>query len=191
MPDLLVIEAEIVAKEAPLPERYAQSIELIQLFESDSLLKNDKNWKDYKNSLYALDEPISKEKFIETLNKHFHTSTSTNKNIRALLRQHGIILNFSKAEEDLLNKMEDTFTIQAGTSDEKNAWYSVGYYHNSLQHELSHMLHIRKIHALTGNLRHLDSLELMDVDFVRYNNFTVLPFPVKYLREIICLNQSE
>ena len=87
--------------------------------------------------------------------------------------------------------MEDTFTIQAGTSDEKNAWYSVGYYHNSLQHELSHMLHIRKIHALTGNLRHLDSLELMDVDFVRYNNFTVLPFPVKYLREIICLNQSE
>ena len=53
------------------------------------------------------------------------------------------------------------------------------------------MLHIRKIHALTGNLRHLDSLELMDVDFVRYNNFTVLPFPVKYLREIICLNQSE
>lgn len=185
MPDLSMIEREILAKDEPLPNSLSQTTELVKLFEMDLSIIQDKHWKSFKQAIYVLDEPVSKTHLVDTINKHFHTSSDTNKAIRTLLRQHGVILNFSKAKDDLLNKMTDTFTIQAGTINEDVAWYSVGYYHGSLQDELSHMLHLRKIIALKGNLRHLDLLELMDVDFVRYNNFTVLPYPTKYLREIL------
>jgi hypothetical protein len=52
------------------------------------------------------------------------------------------------------------------------------------------MLHVRKIKALQGELKHTELLALMDVDWVRYNNFTVLPYPIKYLREIIAMQEQ-
>lgn len=49
---------------------------------------------------------------------------------------------------------------------------------------LPHMVHLREIRALQGKNLMDELLPLMDVDFVRYNNYTVLPFPLKYLREM-------
>ena len=190
MPDLAPIQAEIVAKDQPFPSAYSDSIELIRLFETDKSLISDDNWKNFTNDLHRLAEPISKKAFIDTLNSHYRPQHTVNKVVRALLRQQNIILNVSKAKDNLLEKLPDMFSIQAGKLDTTTAWYSVGYYHASLKTELSHMLHVRKIKALQGELKHTELLALMDVDWVRYNNFTVLPYPIKYLREIIAMQKQ-
>lgn len=190
MPDLAPIQAEIVAKDQPFPPKYSDSIELISLFETDNTLTQDNNWKNFTDGLHRLAEPISKRDFVDVLNQHYKPQSRVNKSIRAILRERNIILNVSKAKDNLLEKLPDMFSIQAGKIDKTTAWYSVGYYHASLKEELSPMLHVRKIKALQGELKHTELLALMDVDWVRYNNFTVLPYPIKYLREIIKTHQA-
>lgn len=44
---------------------------------------------------------------------------------------------------------------------------------------------IRKVVSLGDKLEYEEMLPLMAVDFVRNNQYTVLPFPYKYLREYI------
>ena len=44
--------------------------------------------------------------------------------------------------------------------------------------------HLYKINQLNDSKNIVkDLLELMGVSFVKYNSFTVLPYPIKYLRE--------
>jgi hypothetical protein len=44
---------------------------------------------------------------------------------------------------------------------------------------------MRKVISLGEELEYEEALPLMAVEFVRNNQYTVLPFPFKYLREYI------
>lgn len=63
-------------------------------------------------------------------------------------------------------------------------YYNVGSYGTGMQSSIPKASHLYKINQLNGSKNIVkDLLELMGVSFVKYNSFTVLPYPVKYLRE--------
>ena len=189
LPDLNRIESELKQNEASLPEYYRIGSNIATLLKDLTDVKDDKKCNDFIDELNEQTQPLDKNKLSRLIKNHYHTSTNKYKDIRKSLLQQDIVLSFSKANDNLFDKMGDLFTIRAGSVnsiDNKSiAWYSVGYYHTSFQQSLPHMVHLRMIKSLQGKNIYQDILPLLDVDFVRYNNPTVLPFPIKYLREMI------
>lgn len=55
----------------------------------------------------------------------------------------------------------------------------------SLQKTLINASNIREIHVVKGNLVFEPLLDTLNVDFVKHGELTVLPFPFKYLRELM------
>lgn len=188
IPDLLLLEKELIQKEASLPEEYSSPEELILLL-SQSKTSTDEEWKAFINELSNVHEPLKKIKLKQIINDHFDPRSAQNKQIRQTLRDVGIIFSISKSIESLQEKMGDLFAIRAGEIDNKTAWYSVGYFYNSIKQALPHMVHLRCIETLKGRNIYQDILPLLDVDFVRFKGTTVLPFPIKHLRELIQLHE--
>lgn len=62
-------------------------------------------------------------------------------------------------------------------------YYYVGTKRGSLQGSMHNACAVRKVVSDTGNIEFSELLPLMAVDFVRNKQYTVLPFPFKYLRE--------
>ena len=62
-------------------------------------------------------------------------------------------------------------------------YYYVGTKRGSLQRSVHNACVIRKVVSQTGELEFTELLPLMVVEFVRDKQYTVLPFPFKYLRE--------
>lgn len=63
-------------------------------------------------------------------------------------------------------------------------FYNVGQTLSNIQFNISKASHFYKVHCIDNSICFMkDILKLMSVDFVKYNELTVLPFPVKYLRE--------
>ncbi|UNK04529.1 hypothetical protein MN210_09585 [Psychrobacter raelei] len=86
--------------------------------------------------------------------------------------------------------MPDLFIISTGKTDNENAWYSVGYYSQSLQQSWSHMIRIKQLKELKSDVVHQQLLPLLDVDLIKYKALTVLPYPLQYLREMIAINNA-
>lgn len=190
IPNLSLIESEIRQNDAKIPAHFATSTALIAILEQCEL-PLDENWFSFTDALLELHEPIDKEVLRKLINRHYGKGSTNTGLLRQALQDHGIKLGFNKSGADLMAKMGDLLTIQGGMKDDKTAWYSVGYYLESFQHSLPHMVHLREIRTLQGKNIVDKLLPLMDVDFVRYNNYTVLPFPLKYLREMAELIEIE
>lgn len=62
-------------------------------------------------------------------------------------------------------------------------YYYVGTKRASLQGSIHNACAIRKVVSYSGDIEFSELLPLMAVDFVRNKQYTVLPFPFKYLRE--------
>lgn len=62
-------------------------------------------------------------------------------------------------------------------------YYYSGYLGSSLNRSLPHACRIRKVCSTGQTLQFQRYLPLLEVDFVRANGWTVIPFPFKYLRE--------
>lgn len=63
-------------------------------------------------------------------------------------------------------------------------YYNVGTYGFGMQSNIPKASHLYKISQLNNSKNIVeDLLELMGVSFVKYNSFTVVPYPVKYLKE--------
>lgn len=68
-------------------------------------------------------------------------------------------------------------------------YYYSGYFGQSLKWSLPHACRIRKITSTGAMLNFEKYLPLLEVDFVRTNAWTVIPFPFKYLREWTALQR--
>lgn len=62
-------------------------------------------------------------------------------------------------------------------------YYFVGPKRTSLQNSINNACAVRKVVSETGEIEYRELLPLMAVEFVRNKQYTVLPFPFKYLRE--------
>ncbi len=187
LPNLSLIEEEIRQKDKALPQHLKNPNELIALIE-DCQIASDECWHAFITELHQTDV-VDKSTLRQLINKHFHTSSKQNQLIRNKLYENGVTLSVSKSKDKLFELMPDLFSVQAGQIDEANAWYSVGYYTQSLKQSLPHMIRIKQLKALKGDVLHQKILPLLDVDFVGYKAPTVLPYPLKYLREMSAINK--
>lgn len=67
--------------------------------------------------------------------------------------------------------------------------YFVGTKHNGLHTSVHNACIVRKVISSGEKIVFLKLLSLMAVEFVRNNQYTVLPFPFKYLREYNLLDK--
>lgn len=75
--------------------------------------------------------------------------------------------------------------------DDTHAIYCVGDIGSGMKQKLERAAVIREIEAVGGSgLIFEELLPLMGVEFVRYGQLTVIPFPFKYLREGIKMAES-
>lgn len=68
--------------------------------------------------------------------------------------------------------------------------YSVGPYGKTLNKTIPTAPHIYEVKVLDGQERMIDVLKTLGVQFVKYNNYTVIPYPFKYLREWVLMNKT-
>lgn len=63
-------------------------------------------------------------------------------------------------------------------------YYNVGTFGTSMQSTIPRASHLYRINQINNSKNIVKNLlELMGVSFVKYNAFTVIPYPIKYLRE--------
>ena len=70
-------------------------------------------------------------------------------------------------------------------------YYNVGKERTNIRFDFQHASHFRRI-IKVGNSKNLvkELLKLMSVSFVKYNELTIVPYPVKYLNEFIEMNKK-
>ncbi|MGL5382206.1 MAG: hypothetical protein ACRDCC_01795 [Culicoidibacterales bacterium] len=108
--------------------------------------------------------------------------------IKKQLRAGQTQLRNKEQRDQLLNAMLDItwFQYQAGY------YYFVGSVGNGVQATFSVANRIRKVESYQNDPIFFDKLlDLMNVHFVRNNRLTVIPFPFKYLREYIAMEEAE
>ncbi len=74
---------------------------------------------------------------------------------------------------------------------ENNSYYSVGIKGNGMNTKIIRAPHLYKVEVLSGENVMEKILLTLSVTFVKYKSFTVLPYPVKYLKEYILLMENE
>lgn len=71
-----------------------------------------------------------------------------------------------------------------------NKYYNVGQDYKNVQLKFVNASHLRRIIIVDGSKNLVEELlDLMSVSFVKYNELTILPYPVKYLNEYIEMNK--
>ena len=120
-------------------------------------------------------------------------------NINAIERTEIITLPYSQLFKELpisksKNKKEELYS---GLCDinyyETNAesYYNAGQLLPNIQMQIQRASHLYKIICIDNSKCFMTNiLELMSVGFVKYNELTVLPYPIKYLREYIAMNNK-
>lgn len=69
-------------------------------------------------------------------------------------------------------------------------YYNVGPLGNGMQSSIPKASHLYKINTINNSKNIVkDLLDLMGVSFVKFNSFTVLPYPIKYLKEFAKIDQ--
>ena len=87
-------------------------------------------------------------------------------------------------EEYLLDNLLDIKYYEKEDYDGRHSFnYNVGTRKDSLNASIHNACAIRKVVAQTNKIEFDELLPLMDVEFVRNDQLTVIPFPFKYLRE--------
>ncbi|MBD2248571.1 hypothetical protein [Nostoc sp. FACHB-888] len=128
---------------------------------------------------------LDKNSFRKLLNDNIGSGTSVADKFRSYLtNQHNIRLSFPKNKESLKELFDASLNINYFAETDKEAYYFVGDRREKVKFSFKDACHIRRIAAVKGSeLIFKQLLPTMDVDFVRTNQSTVIPFPFKYLRE--------
>ena len=144
---------------------------------------------EWKNKLSVETEMITKKSIKKILNMKSGTASKFN---RFLHQKYGIWIDgeLRKGEFEYLYQIGNLLNIKYDYNendylDGRAFVYYVGAKGNNKKTKYPNACCMRKVISLGETLEYEEALLLMTVEFVRNSQFTVLPFPFKYLREYI------
>lgn len=144
---------------------------------------------EWKNKLFVETEMITKKSIKKILNMKSGTASKFN---RFLHQKYGIWIDgeLRKGEFEYLYQIGNLLNIKYDYNendylDGRAFVYYVGAKGNNKKTKYPNACCMRKVISLGETLEYEEALPLMTVEFVRNSQFTVLPFPFKYLREYI------
>lgn len=144
---------------------------------------------EWKNKLSVETEIITKKSIKKILNMKSGTASKFN---RFLHQKYGIWIDgeLRKGEFEYLYQIGNLLNIKYDYNendylDGRAFVYYVGAKGNNKKTKYPNACCMRKVISLGETLEYEEALPLMTVEFVRNSQFTVLPFPFKYLREYI------
>ena len=179
------IEEELLLLEADKELDKEQMIDALLHFKEDSPELVKKNKEDFEQVLNNLknrkEEYIDKKFFYKKILKKGKLREGFNEYLRT---EYRILLNLSKSKENLplydLDAMTDIHYSVFSDSDGELIKYFVGSA-QSLNESVARSNLIRKITGKT--LKAEEILPMLTLTFVRNGQYTVIPFPYKYIRE--------
>ena len=148
-----------------------------------------------KNKLLASDEPITKTNF-RVMMDYRHFRAAAKEWNRFLHGNYGILIMPELKCEDFeeLYCLENVLDIKHYACQDhlgtKEFHYFVGTKRKMLQSSLHNACIVRKVLSTGDSINFQVLLPLLAVDFVRNNQYTVLPFPFKYLREYAAMQST-
>ncbi len=144
-----------------------------------------------KKSLFNLDEieriklALENDKakyFIMDSTGHINTISPT----EIIVLPTEKVLEEKKKTKDYKEEfMEGIFDIH--TYDIEGELYYTSGVKDNIQSNIDKATHFYKVNTYNGRNIFIDLVKTVGVDFVRYGNYTVLPYPFKYLREYVNL----
>ena len=144
---------------------------------------------EWKNKLSVETEMITKKSIKKILNMKSGTASKFN---RFLHQKYGIWIDgeLRKGEFEYLYQIGNLLNIKYDYNendylDGRAFVYYVGAKGNNKKTKYPNACCMRKVISLGETLEYEEALPLMTVELVRNSQFTVLPFPFKYLREYI------
>lgn len=196
VPNLPEIAKIINEVETPLPE-YKNTgntlADLIDKFAMQSMSKDSDKISLLIDELKKLsDEEINKN----SLNKMINATTGKNSTVTKELRnyflnEYNIRLIFSKDKDYREELFDAALDIKYFVNSDTEAYYFVGQ-RDINKYSFKDACYFRKIVAVNGSkLIFKELLPTMDVDFVRTGESTVIPFPFKYIREHLNLEEGK
>lgn len=120
--------------------------------------------------------------FLMDSSNHINTIASTN---IIVLPTEKILEKKQKNKSFKEEFMEGMFDVHSYEID-GDIYYTSGIKSN-IKFDIDKATHFYKINAFNGRNIVVDLIETVAVDFVRFGNYTVLPYPFKYLREYVKL----
>ena len=153
----------------------------------DETQKYFENVKKWKNILLDKEEIITKKEVKKVLNMRTNAASMFN---RFLHEKFDIWIygEWRKEEFDAIYQIGNLLNIKYEYNDnDYDDGHTFVYYVGAKSKRISYpnACCIRKVVSLGDKLEYEEMLPLMAVEFVRNNQYTVLPFPYKYLREYI------
>ena len=177
------IEAELLLLKADKELDKEQMIDALLHFKEDSpelVKKNKEDFEKFLNNLKNKEEYVDKKAFYKDIGRG-KLREGFNEYLRA---EYRILLNFSKSKENLplydLDAMTDIHYSISGDSSGELVKYFVGSA-KALNGSVARSNPIRKIIGKT--LKAEEILPMLTATFVRNEQYTVIPFPYKYIRE--------
>lgn len=178
------IEAELLLLKADKELDKEQMIDALLHFKEDSpelVKKNKEDFEKFLNNLKNKEEEyVDKKAFYKDIGRG-KLREGFNEYLRA---EYRILLNFSKSKENLplydLDAMTDIHYSISGDSSGELVKYFVGSA-KALNGSVARSNPIRKIIGKT--LKAEEILPMLTATFVRNEQYTVIPFPYKYIRE--------
>ena len=102
---------------------------------------------------------------------------------RFIFEESGVLIgNALKSARNKEALFGGVLGIRHFCKDDAQYYYS-GYLGKSINRSFPHACRIRKVCSTGQTLQFQRYLPLLEVDFIRANGWTVIPFPFKYLRE--------
>ena len=91
----------------------------------------------------------------------------------------------SRSVDGIRRYFDDAVDVACCTADDGRTYYRAGLFSLGQEYNMTHKASILREVVPVGSSRSLarDLLPMLDVSFVRMDNPTVLPYPIKYLRE--------
>ncbi len=103
---------------------------------------------------------------------------------RYLFQNTGILLHPTPKDESVRGEYFDAVLNIKYFEKEEKYYYFVGTAEKKLQQSLHNACLLREVISIGEKINMQELLKLMAVEFVRNGQYTVLPFPFKYLNEI-------
>lgn len=161
-------------------------LKAIDDFEIDNIDAR-KNILEWKNKVNAETEMITKQTLKKILNMRTGIASKLN---RFLHEKYGVWIDgeLRKGELEAIYQIGNLLDIKYEYNENDYLYGRTFVYYvgaKSKKREYPNACCMRKVISLGEELEYEELLPLMTVEFVRNNQYTVLPFPFKYLREYI------
>lgn len=166
-----------------------QELSIKEIFDAITLLYQDPNYKKYqkeiKEFLISLQETPGMKIKNSELRKLLKIRTSSGKVINQYLEETRDIIVHPrlKQKESLYRFFNPLFNIKYFYQGD-DCFYFIGIDPSNLQLSLHNASPVRKISNLSNVNETKEILKFMSVKFIKNGQYTVLPFPFKYINEI-------